>query len=66
MVIVAQPIGWLIGYAFAWMIAEVFRTELYRVPLVVHREVFAAASLMVFGAALISGIVVRRRIDRST
>jgi putative ABC transport system permease protein len=63
-VIVAQPLGWLIGYSFAWIMAEGFRTELYRVPLVVNREVFAWASLVVFGAALISGLVVRRRIDR--
>jgi putative ABC transport system permease protein len=63
-VILAQPIGWLIGYSFAWIMAEGFRTELYRVPLVVNREVFAWASMVVFGAAAVSGLVVRRRIDR--
>jgi putative ABC transport system permease protein len=63
-VLAAQPVGWLIGYGFAWLIAEGFRTELYRVPLVVNREVYAYASLMVFGAAALSGIVVRRRVDR--
>ena len=63
-VILAQPLGWFIGYMFAWIMAEGFRTELYRVPLVVNREVFAWASLVVFGAAAISGLVVRRRIDR--
>jgi putative ABC transport system permease protein len=63
-VILAQPLGWLIGYSFALLMAEGFRTELYRVPLVVNREVFAWASLVVFGAAAVSGLVVRRRIDR--
>ncbi|WP_373504462.1 ABC transporter permease, partial [Aestuariivirga sp.] len=63
-VIVAQPLGWLIGYGFAWAMAEGFRTELYRVPLVVNREVYAYASLIVFAAAAVSGLVVRRRIDR--
>jgi putative ABC transport system permease protein len=63
-VILAQPLGWLIGYIFAWMMSEGFRTELYRVPLVVNREVFAWASIVVFGAAAISGLMVRRRIDR--
>jgi putative ABC transport system permease protein len=63
-VIAAQPLGWLIGYTFAWVIAEGFRTELYRVPLVVNREVYAYASLIVLAAAMISGLVVRRRIDR--
>lgn len=63
-VIVAQPLGWLIGYGFAVLMTEGFRTELYRVPLVVNREVYAWASLIVLGAAAISGLVVRRRIDR--
>ncbi len=63
-VIIAQPLGWLIGYGFAWTMAEGFRTELYRVPLIVNREVFAWASIVVFVAAGISGLVVRRRIDR--
>lgn len=63
-VIVAQPLGWLIGYGFAVLMTEGFRTELYRVPLVVNREVYAWASLIVLGAAAISGLVVRRRIDK--
>ena len=63
-VLLAQPLGWLIGYLFAWTMAEGFRTELYRVPLVVNREVYGWASLVVLGAAAISGLVVRRRIDR--
>jgi putative ABC transport system permease protein len=63
-VIAAQPLGWLIGYGFAVLMTEGFRTELYRVPLVVNREVYAWASLIVLTAAAISGLVVSRRIDR--
>lgn len=63
-VAVAQPIGWMIGYGFAWITVQGFDSELYRVPLVVNREVYAYASLVVLGAALISGLIVRRRIDR--
>ena len=63
-VIVAQPLGWLIGYGFALAMAHGFTSELYRVPLVVNREVYAYASLVVIAAAAISGLVVRRRIDR--
>lgn len=63
-VIVAQPLGWLLGHGFAWGMAQGFETELYRVPLVVNREVYAYASLIVFAAAIASGLVVRRRIDR--
>lgn len=63
-VLLAQPLGWLIGWSFAWLMAEGFRTELYRVPLIVNREVYGWASLIVLGAAAVSGLVVRRRIDR--
>ncbi len=63
-VIVAQPVGWLIGYGLAYVVFKGFSTELYRVPLVVGREVYAYASLIVIAAALASGLVVRRRIDR--
>jgi putative ABC transport system permease protein len=41
-----------------------FNSELYRVPLVVERSVYAWASVIVLGSALISGLIVRRRIDR--
>ncbi|MGJ3262986.1 MAG: ABC transporter permease [Salinarimonas sp.] len=62
--LLAQPVGWLIGYGFAVAMAAGFESELYRVPLVVNREVYAYASLVVGGAALVSGLIVRRRIDR--
>ncbi len=62
--ILAQPLGWAIGYFFAWAMVQGFDSELYRVPLVVDRSVYGWASLIVLGSALISGLVVRRRIDR--
>ena len=63
-VIVAQPLGWLIGYGFAWAMTQGFTTELYRVPLIINRDVYAYASLIVLAAAMVSGLAVRRRIDR--
>ena len=62
--IAAQPLGWAIGYLFAWAMVQGFNSELYRVPLVVERSVYAWASVIVLGSALISGLIVRRRIDR--
>ena len=64
MVVAAQPIGWAIGWFFAFLMTEGFRTELYRVPLVVAPSVYAWASLAVLAAAAASGLVVRRRIDQ--
>ena len=63
-VLAGQIPGWLMGYGFAVAMARGFSTELYRVPLVVGSEVYAAASLVVFAAAGLSALVVRRRIDR--
>jgi putative ABC transport system permease protein len=62
--LLAQPLGWAIGYAFAWFIVQGFDSDLYRVPLVVERSVYGWASVVVIGAALVSALVVRRRIDR--
>ncbi len=62
--IVAQPLGWAIGYFFAWAMVQGFSSELYRVPLVVERSVYAWASVIVFASALASALVVRQRIDR--
>lgn len=62
--VLAQPLGWAIGYFFAWAMVQGFDSELYRVPLVVERSVYGWASLIVLGSALLSGLVVRRRIDR--
>jgi len=62
--IVAQPLGWAIGYFFAWAMVQGFSSELYRVPLVVERSVYAWASVIVLASALASALVVRQRIDR--
>jgi len=62
--LLAQPLGWALGYGFAWAMVQGFNSELYRVPLVVERSVYAWASLVVLISALLSGLIVRQRIDR--
>lgn len=61
-VLLAQPLGWAIGWLFAAAMAAGFDSDLYRVPLVVNREVFAWSSLIVMSSAVLSGLLVRRRI----
>jgi putative ABC transport system permease protein len=63
-VLLAQPLGWLIGYGFAQAMAKAFETEVYRVPAIIGREVYAYASIVVCTAALVSALIVRRRIDK--
>ncbi|TXH99383.1 MAG: FtsX-like permease family protein [Pseudorhodobacter sp.] len=62
-VLVAQPIGWLIGYGIGMAMVAAFSSDLYRVPFVIGREVFATASLVVLAAALVSAYAIRGRIN---
>jgi putative ABC transport system permease protein len=62
--LVAIPLGWLIGYAFAALMILGLDTENYRIPLVVSRSTFAFASLVVIIAAFFSGLIVQRRISK--
>ena len=62
-VLLAQPLGWLVGYGIARAMVAAFSSDLYRVPFVVGREVYAVASLVVCAAALASAGAIRRRID---
>jgi len=59
----AIPVGLLIGYGFASLASLAYNTELFRIPLIVNRSTFAFAATVVLIAALISGYIVRRRID---
>lgn len=61
-VLLAQPIGWLIGYGISLAMVAAFSSDLYRVPFVMGREVFATASLVVL-AALVSAFAIRGRIN---
>ena len=62
-VLFAQPLGWLLGYAFSLAVTKGFETEAFRVPLVINPSTFAQSSLIVLGSALITAMLVRRRIN---
>jgi len=61
--VLAQPVGWVLGYAFSWAVEKGLQSDIYRVPLVVSDSTLATASLVVLFAALVSALAVRRRID---
>ncbi len=63
-VVLAQPLGWLIGYGFAWSVSEGFESDFFEIPLVVNSATYATASLIVLAAAVFSALLVRRRVDR--
>lgn len=62
-VLLAQPLGWVIGYGIGLGMVTAFSSDLYRVPFVVGREVYATATLVVFAAAFASAWAVRWRIN---
>lgn len=62
--VIGLPVGWLAGYGFAALAAEGLSSELVNIPLVVSKSTYGWGSLLVFVAALVSVLVVRRRLDK--
>jgi putative ABC transport system permease protein len=62
--VVALPIGALIGYILGELIMAGFNNEVYRLSFTVSAATIAWSFLIVIAAAFISGLVVRRRLDR--
>jgi putative ABC transport system permease protein len=58
----AIPVGLALGYAICALLSARLDTELYRLPLVIAPSSYAVAALVVMGAALVSGLLVRRRL----
>ncbi|HET9387560.1 MAG TPA: FtsX-like permease family protein [Gemmatimonadales bacterium] len=61
--LVSLPLGGALGYSLAVAIVESIDSEVYRFPLYVSRQAVAQAFLGIIGAALVSGLVVRRKLD---
>ncbi|WP_421723868.1 ABC transporter permease [Bauldia sp.] len=62
-VAVAQPVGWLVGAGLGLAITESLATDMFRVPFIIQPNVYAVSSIVVVAAALISALIVRRRVD---
>ncbi len=62
--LLAIPLGFALGIWIAWLLSRQLNTELYRVPLVIDSATFSFAVLVIVIAALLSGMLVARRIDR--
>ena len=61
--LIAVPLGLALGYGLAALTVAAYDTEVYRFPLVVSARTYGFSALTVLTAALISGLVVRRRLD---
>ncbi|MCG6884334.1 MAG: ABC transporter permease [Silicimonas sp.] len=62
--LIAQPVGWWIGWGVARLMAESFTSDLYAIPLVMKPATFTQASLVVLAAAAASVLLVRRKLDQ--
>jgi putative ABC transport system permease protein len=62
--VAALPIGAAIGYGLGVLIMTGFNNEVYRLSFTVSPATTAWSFLIVMAAAFLSGLVVRRRLDR--
>ncbi|MGT2467133.1 ABC transporter permease [Mesorhizobium atlanticum] len=62
--LIAQPPGWAMGYGLAWIMKTNLAGELMRVRLVVDPATYVFASATVIAAAVLSALIVRRRVNR--
>ncbi|MEM6456856.1 MAG: ABC transporter permease [Acidobacteriota bacterium] len=60
----AIPVGLALGTAMAAGIVEAFATDLYRFPLVISPRTLAASAAVTGLAALVSGLIVKRRLAK--
>lgn len=58
------PLGWWLGYGLAAAVSAGLQTESYRIPLVVSTTTFIWSAVITIVAAVVSGWIVRRRLDR--
>ena len=60
----AIPLGFGIGRGICTLFVDGARSELYRIPLIIHPSTYAFAATVVLASALLSGWLVRRKLDR--
>lgn len=57
------PLGWVLGHWLVTLITSTVDPESYRMPTVVSASTYAFASVVTLIAALLSALIVRRRVD---
>jgi putative ABC transport system permease protein len=62
--LVAVPLGFLVGEGLCAFLASQFRTDLYRVPLVLEADTYASAAAVLLLSACASGAVIWNKLGR--
>jgi putative ABC transport system permease protein len=60
----AIPVGFAIGYGLAALMSSAYNRELYRIPLIITRSAYGFTFGVVLIAALASGLMIRRQLNR--
>ncbi len=60
----AIPLGFVIGRGLCALLYMGMQSDLFRIPLVLQPRTYALAAAVVLASAVVSGLVVRRRLDR--
>jgi len=64
LVLIAIPLGFLIGYSLCVFIAWALANDLFRIPMVLTGPTYSMAAAVVLASAVASGLIVRRKLDR--
>lgn len=59
----ALPLGIALGYGLIWTVCLFLDTEMYRIPFIIDPATYGFSVLVVLIAAVVSGLIVRRRLD---
>ena len=62
--LLAIPIGCMLGYALSAAVVAGLATDAYRIPLVINARTYVWASTITIVAAVLSGWIVRQRLNR--
>ncbi len=62
--LIAVPIGFVLGSLASAGLVQAYQSDMYRFPLVLSPRTFGIAAVVVLGSALVSALIVRRKLDR--
>jgi len=63
-VLMAIPVGFMLGWSLTYFIVWSLQTELYRLPMDISSTTYAMAALIVMISAALSAVFIRRKINR--
>lgn len=61
-VLLAIPVGWLVGTGFAWLLNQAMTMDMLRIPFVITARTYAFAAAGVLLAAVLSNLLMLRRL----